>query len=104
MESTKLPLSAWLLTAYLFVTSISGITAKEISELTGVSYCSTKLMIRKIKQAQKENNDKHPIVNCAVSEVNTAYFGGKKPGKRGLGAEGTVAVATAVSKEFVEYE
>ena len=47
---------------FVFVVSKTGISARCISDITGVSCKSVKLMLRKIKAAQKENNDKLLIV------------------------------------------
>ena len=47
---------------FVFVVSKTGISAQCISDITGVSYKSVKLMLRKIKAAQKENNDKYPVL------------------------------------------
>lgn len=46
---------------FVFVVSKTGISAQCISDITGVSYKSVKLMLRKIKADQKENNDKYPV-------------------------------------------
>ena len=103
LNSTKLPLLDWILVMFVFVVSKTGISAQCISDITGVSYKSVKLMLRKIKAAQKENNDKYPVLNCDAIEMDTFLFGGKKAGKRGLGAEGKACVAVAAIKDNVEY-
>lgn len=70
LNSTKLPLLDWILVMFVFVVSKTGISAQCISDITGVSYKSVKLMLRKIKAAQKENNDKYPVLNCDASRTN----------------------------------
>lgn len=60
-------------------------------------------MLCKIKAAKKENNDKYPALNCDAIEMDTFLFGGKKSGKRGLGAEGIACVVVAAIKDNVEY-
>ena len=67
-----------------FVVSKTGISAQCISDITGVSYKSVKLMLSKIKAAQKENNDKYPVLNCDAIEMDTVLFGGKKNRKKRL--------------------
>lgn len=63
---------------FVFVVSKTGISARCISDITGVSCKSVKLMLRKIKAAQKENNDKYPVLNCDAIEMDTFLFDGKK--------------------------
>ena len=60
-------------------------------------------MLRKIKVAQKENNDKYPVLNCDASEMDTFLFDGEKAGKRGLGAGVKACVVIATIKDNVEY-
>ena len=66
---------------FVFVVSKTGISAQCISDITGVSYKSVKLMLRKIKAAQKENNDKYPVLNCNAIEMDTFLFVAKKQEK-----------------------
>lgn len=81
LNSTKLSLLDWILVMFVFVVSKTGIPAQCISDITGVSYKSVKLMLRKIKAAQKENNDKYPVLNCDAIKMDTFLFGGKKQEK-----------------------
>lgn len=101
LESTKAPLFSWILVMFAYVISKTGTSAKYISDLTGVSYHTTKLMLRKIKQAQKQDNETHIAVDCDAIELDVFSYGGKKHGKRGWGAEGKVNVAAAVIKHYV---
>ena len=85
----------------VYAISKTGTSAKYISDLTGVSYHTTKLILRKIKQAQKQANDTHADTDCDAIELDVFSYGGQKPGKRGWGAEGKVNVAAAVIKRYV---
>lgn len=63
---------------FVFVVSKTGISAQCISDITGVSYKSVKLMLRKIKAAQKENNDKYPVLPLKL----TLFFWWQKNRKK----------------------
>ena len=66
---------------FVFVVSKTDISAQCISDITGVSYKSVKLMLRKIKAAQKENNDKYPVLICNAIEMDTFLLVTKKQEK-----------------------
>lgn len=66
---------------FVLVVSKTGISAQCISDITVVSYKSVKLMLRKIKAAQKENNDKYPVLNCNAIEMDTFLLVTKKQEK-----------------------
>lgn len=104
LENTKVPLLKWLLLLYLYSNSKTGISAKYLGTMIGVNYNTAKLMVRKIKAAQAQNNEKYPVLKCDVIELDTFLFGGKKKGKRGLGAKGKLCVAIAAIKDYVEVD
>ncbi len=101
LEGTKVPLFSWILVMFVYAISKTGTSAKYISDLTGVSYNTTKLMLRKIKQAQNEDNDSHVVTDCEVIELDVFTCGGAKHGKRGWDAAGKVKVAAAAVKRYV---
>lgn len=101
LEGTKAPLLSWILVMFVFVISKTGTSAKYISDLTGVSYHTTKFMLRKIRQAQKQDNETHAATDCDAIGLDVFSCGGKKHGKRGWGAEGKGNVAAAVIRQYV---
>ncbi len=108
LEDTKAPLFSWILVMFVFVMSKTGTSAKYISNLTGVSYHTTKFMLRKIRQAQKQDNETHAATDCDAIGLDVFSYcgkkhenGGKKHGKRGWGAEGKGNVAAAVIRQYV---
>ncbi len=108
LEGTKAPLLSWILVMFVFVISKTGTSAKYISDLTGVSYHTTKFMFRKIRQAQKQDNETHAATDCDAIGLDVFSYcgkkhenGGKKHGKRGWGAEGKGNVAAAVIRQYV---
>lgn len=101
LESTEVPLFSWILVMFVYAISKTGTSAKHISDLTGVSYNTTKLMLRKIKQAQNEGNDSHVVTDCDAIELDVFTCGGAKHGKRGWGAAGKVRVAIAAVKRYI---
>ncbi|WP_434783127.1 hypothetical protein [Faecalibaculum rodentium] len=86
---------------FVFVISKTVTSAKYISDLTGVSYHTTKFMLRKIGQAQKQDNETHAATDCDAIGPDVFSYSGKKHGKRGWGAEGKVNVAAAVIRQYV---
>ena len=58
-------------------------------------------MLRKIKQAQNEDNDSHVVIDCDAIELDVFTCGGAKQGKRGWGAAGKVKVAAAAVKRYI---
>ncbi len=101
LEGTKAPLFSLILVELVYAISKTGTSANYISDLTGVSYHTTKLMLRKFKQAQKQDNDTHAATDCDAIELDVFFYGGKKYGKLVWGAAGKVNVAAAVIKHYV---
>lgn len=67
---------------FVFVVTKTSISAQCISDVTDVSYKSLKLILRKIKVTQRENNDICPILNCDTIEMVPFLFGEKNRKKR----------------------
>lgn len=84
LEGTKAPLLSWILVMFVFVISKTGTSAKYISDLTGVSYHTTKFMLRKIGQAQKQDNETHAATDC--NRAGCLFLWWKETRKAGLGS------------------
>ena len=95
-EHTKLPLTKWFAAIFLMSTDKGGISAMRLSKLLGVSWPTAHAMLRKLRQAMG-NRDRAYWLDGIV-EVDDAYIGGHRPGKRGRGAEGKTTVLFAVEK------
>lgn len=60
---------------FVFVISKTGTSAKCISDLAGVSYHTTKLMLQKIGQAQKQDNETHAASDCNAIGLDVFSYG-----------------------------
>jgi transposase-like protein len=76
-------------------TSKNGVSAKEIQRQTGVTYKTAWRMQRQIRLLM--HPDKEPL--SGTVEIDDTYIGGKRPGKRGRGAEGKTPVLGMVERE-----
>lgn len=66
-------------------------SVKYINNLTGISYHPTRLMLRIIKQAQKQDSETHvAVTDCDAIELDVFSYGGKKHKKTWSGAVGNV--------------
>ncbi len=83
------PLKIWFHAIYQMSSTRCGISAKQIQRETGVTYKTAWRMFHQIRKLLKENIN--PLVGQV--EVDETYIGGKRPGKRGRGAEGKTIVA-----------
>jgi len=93
---TKLPLPKWF-TAIYFMTSDQGsISATRLSKLIEVHYESARLMLRKLRTAMGDRDQNDRL--RGLVEVDDAYIGGQRAGKRGRGAEGKTPVLLAVER------
>lgn len=89
------PLTTWFYVIYLMAQTRGGISAKQIQRETGVTYKTAWRMCKLIREKLNEDND--PF-NGDV-EVDDSYFGGKKSGKRGRGADGKTPVLGMVERK-----
>ena len=88
-------LKTWFHAIFLMSTSKNGVAAKEIQRQTGVTYKTAWRMQRQIRMLMKPGND--PLRGTV--EIDDTYIGGKRPGKRGRGAEGKTPVFGMVERQ-----
>lgn len=90
LQDTRTPLQSWFYAIYLFVTTRHGVSAKELQRQLGVTYKTAWRIGHKIR----EQMDKHELKAMLQGhvEIDEAYVGGKRPGKRGRGAAGKTIV------------
>ncbi|MFC2026546.1 IS1595 family transposase [Chloroflexota bacterium] len=81
-------LKFWFYAIYLMTATRCGISAKQIERETGVTYKTAWRMFNQIRSLLNDD--------CKASvgefEADETYIGGKRPGKRGRGAEGKTPV------------
>ena len=95
-HSTKLPLTKWFLALYLMTQGKNGISQLELARKLGVSSNTGAMIYHKLAQVMKEREGKKPLSGNV--EIDDAYWGGKKKGKRGRGSENKTPFVAAVEK------
>jgi transposase-like protein len=95
-HSTKLPLTKWLLATYLMTQSKSGISQLELARQLGVSANTGAMVYHKLAQVMMERDSQKPLTGNI--EMDDAYWGGKKQGKRGRGSDNKTPFVAAVEK------
>lgn len=97
-HSTNLPLVKWFWAIYLMVTDKGGISAMRLSKQITVSWLTARNMLRKLRTAMAHRDSLYRLVEELI-EIDDAYIGGKKPGKRGRGAAGKKPILVAVERK-----
>ena len=93
-HKSRTPLTTWFYVIYLMAQTRGGISAKQIQRETGVTYKTAWRMCKQIRQCLDENYS--PFTGEV--EIDESYFGGRRKGKRGRGAEGKTAVLGIVER------
>lgn len=93
-HATKLPLRTWFLAIYLLTQRKKSLSALQLSRELGVSYNTAWKLKHKILQVMLERCDSKRLAGRI--EIDDAYLGGERPGKRGRGAAGKVPFVAAV--------
>ena len=96
-HGTKLPLRKWLLAIYFMTQSKNGISQLELSRQLGVHINTAALLYHKLAHVMMEREDSKKLSGDNI-EIDDAYWGGKKKGKRGRGSENKTPFIAAVSK------
>ncbi len=94
-HSTNLPLVKWFWAIYLIASDKGGISALRLSKQIGVSWPTARNMLKKIRTAMAHRDSIYRLFN-EVIEFDDTYVGGRRPGKRGRGAEGKKPILVAV--------
>lgn len=95
-ERSSTSLVLWFYAIYLFTTTRSGVSAKELQRQLGVTYKTAWRMAREIrKHMGKVDGDE---ILTGVVEIDETYVGGKREGKRGRGAENKTIVMGMMEK------
>jgi transposase-like protein len=89
-QDSRTPLQVWFYAIYLFVTTRHGVSGKELQRTLGVTYKTAYRIGMQIRKLIAET-DGFELLQGHV-ELDEAYVGGKRPGKRGRGAAGKTIV------------
>jgi len=90
----RYPLTTLFWAVYLISTSKKGLSAMELQRKLGFkSYRTAWTLLQKIRSAMA-SSQRFPLTKAV--EVDETYIGGRRPGKRGRGAEDKTPVAVAV--------
>jgi transposase-like protein len=93
-QATKLPLTRWFLAMHLMTQAKNNVSALELKRHLGVRYKAAWLMKHKLLQVMAEREDSR-VLSGRV-EIDDAYLGGQREGKRGRGSENKVSFVVAV--------
>lgn len=89
-QDTRTPLQMWFYAIYLFIATRHGVSGKELQRTLGVTYKTAWRMGQQIRKLM-DTADGDGILRGHV-ELDEAYVGGHRPGKRGRGAAGKTIV------------
>lgn len=89
-QDSRTSLQVWFYAIYLFIATRHGVSGKELQRTLGVTYKTAWRMGQQIRTLMG-NADEFVMLKGHV-EVDEAYVGGHRPGKRGRGAEGKTIV------------
>jgi len=90
LHDTRTPLVSWFYSMYLFCTTRRGVSSKELQRQLGVTYKTAWRIGQQIRKLT-EAADFDALLQGHI-EVDEAYIGGRRPGKRGRGAAGKTVV------------
>jgi len=96
-QDSRTSLQMWFYAIFLFVTTRHGVSGKELQRQLGVTYKCAWRMGQQIRQLMAAT-DGFEIL-CGHVEADEAYVGGRRPGKRGRGAEGKTIVLGLKERE-----
>lgn len=89
-QDSRTSLQSWFYAIYLFVTTRHGVSGKELQRTLGVTYKTAWRMGQQIRDLMS-NVDGFTMLQGHV-ELDEAYVGGHRPGRRGRGAAGKTIV------------
>jgi transposase-like protein len=94
-HATKLPLTSWFLAIWLVATAENGISSVELGRRLGIKQTNAWVLKQKIMQVMTVREGEKPLSGRV--EMDDAYLGGHRPGRRGRGAAGKQPFVAAVS-------
>jgi len=96
-EGSSTPLQLWFYGIYLFTSTRSGVSGKELQRQLGVTYkCAWRIGHQIRKHMSKVDGEE---MLSGIVEVDETLVGGKRKGKRGRGAAGKTIVFGMLEKD-----
>jgi transposase-like protein len=97
LQDSKLPLTKWLIAAFLIAESKKGMSANQLRRILGTTYKTAWYLSHRIREAMVAASDERPI--GGVVEVDETYVGGKpRYHKRSYSNKSKAMVLGAVSR------
>ena len=93
--ATKLPLTVWFLAMHLLTQAKNNVSALELMRHLGVGYSAAWRIKHKILHTMMGRESRRQLSGRV--EIDDAYLGGERPGKRGRGSPNKVPFVIAVS-------
>jgi ISXO2-like transposase domain/Transposase zinc-ribbon domain len=94
-HATKLPLTTWFLAMWLIATAKNGISSVELGRRSGIKQTHAWRLKQKLMHVMAVRDGAKRLDGRI--EMDDAYLGGHRPGKRGRGAAGKQPFVAAVS-------
>jgi transposase len=89
-QDSRTSLQLWFYAMYLFIATRHGVSGKELERTLGVTYKTAYRMGQQIRDLMGKTNGLEMLQGHV--EIDEAYVGGYRPGKRGRGAAGKTIV------------
>jgi transposase-like protein len=97
-HNTRTPLEKWFWAIFLMSRQKSGVSALGLKKMLDIgSYATMWLMCNKIRKAMADRDANYKL--AGLVEMDESYFGGKRSGRRGRGAEGKTIVAVCCEND-----
>ncbi len=93
-HKSKTPLVKWFLAIYLLTQSKNDIAALELARQLGVKWDTAWLIKQKLMETMRRRNERYKLKGEV--QLDDAYLGGEKPGKRGRGAANKIPFVIAI--------
>lgn len=93
-QASKQPLSRWFLAMHLLTQAKNNVSTLELKRPLGVCYKTAWLLKHKLLEVMAVREERR-VLDGRV-EIDDAYLGGEKPGKRGRRSENTIPFVVAV--------
>ena len=94
-DATKLPLTSWFLAMWLVATAKNGISSVELGRRLGIKQTNAWAPKQKVMHVMAGREGRKRLDGRV--EMDDAYLGGHRPGRRGRGAAGRQPFVAAVS-------
>jgi ribosomal protein L37AE/L43A len=93
-HKSRTPLVKWFLAIYLLTQSKNDIAALELARQLGVKWDTAWLIKQKLMETMRQRNRTYKLKGEV--QLDDAYLGGEKPGKRGRGAANKIPFVIAI--------